>query len=207
MQKAGILTASITQMRIAARGNALVILSECGVSTACQSAGANAIWMKERGRMIKRYTPFQPAPITVTFLWRRREFSSKTHATFAARAAHPFLCCDYGGGKVCAVTADGKIEWEYACKNPQDIWRLPNGNTLFCFVTGAIELSPGKKVVWEYKAPTDVKNEVHACQPLPDGKVMIVECGTSRIIEVDRDGKIAKEFKLATAPDLKLHNQ
>jgi len=127
--------------------------------------------------------------------------------TFAARAAHPFLCCDYSGGKVCVVSADGKIEWQYDCKNPQDCWRLPNGNILLCHVSGAIELTPDKKTVWEYKAPTDVKVEVHACQPLPDGRVMVVECGTSRIIEVDREGKIAKEIKLTTAPDVKLHNQ
>ena len=128
-------------------------------------------------------------------------------ATFSARAAHPFLCCDYNGGKVATVSADGKMDVLYECKAPQDCWRLPNGNTLFCFATGAVELSPDKKVVWEYKAPTDVKVEVHACQPLPDGKVMIVECGTSRIIEVGRDGKIAKEIKLTTAPEVKLHNQ
>ncbi|MBI5773895.1 MAG: PQQ-binding-like beta-propeller repeat protein [Verrucomicrobia bacterium] len=127
--------------------------------------------------------------------------------TFTVRAAHPFLCCDYGGGKVCAVSADGKIEWQYDCKNPQDCWRLPNGNYLFCFINGALEVTPDKKIVWEYKAPTDVKNEVHACQPLPGGNVMIVECGTSRIIEVDRAGKIAKEIRLTTAPDVKLHNQ
>jgi hypothetical protein len=124
---------------------------------------------------------------------------------FSARAAHPFLCCDYPGGKVCQVSAEGKIEWQYDCKNPQDCWRLPNGNTLFCFVSGALELTPEKKVAWEYKAPEKV--EVHACQPLPDGNVMIVECGTSRIIEVDRSGKIAKEIKLTTLPDVKLHNQ
>lgn len=125
------------------------------------------------------------------------------------QAAHPFLCCDYGGGKVCAVSTDGKIEWRYDCKNPQDCWRLPNGNYLFCFISGALEVTPdaAKKIVWEYKAPTDVKVEVHACQPLPNGNVMIVECGPSRIIEVDRAGKIVKEIKLATAPDVKLHNQ
>jgi hypothetical protein len=128
-------------------------------------------------------------------------------ATFTARAAHPFLCCDYNGGKVCAVSSDGKIEWEYPCKSPQDCWRLPNGNTLLCFVSGAVELTPDKKVVWEYKAPADLKVEVHSCQPLPDGKVLIVECGTSRIIEVDRAEKIAKEIKLTTAADVKLHNQ
>jgi outer membrane protein assembly factor BamB len=124
-----------------------------------------------------------------------------------AFAARPFLCCDYGGGKVCVVSAEGKIEWEYPCKNPQDCWLLPNGNYLFCFVTGALEVQPDKTIVWEYKAPTDTKVEVHACQPLPDGNVMIVECGTSRIIEVDRAGKIVKEIKLTTDPAVKLHNQ
>ncbi len=103
------------------------------------------------------------------------------------------------------VDAAGGIEWQYDCKNPQDCWRLPNGNTLFCFVNGALELKPDKSVVWEYKAPA--KTEVHACQPLPDGKVMLVECGTSRIIEVDRAGKIVKEIKLTTKPEVKLHNQ
>lgn len=122
-------------------------------------------------------------------------------------AAHPFLCCDYGGGKVCVVSAEGKIEWQWDCKSPQDCWKLPNGNYLFCFVSGALEVTADKKVVWEYKAPTDVKVEVHACQPLPDGNVMIVECGPSRIIEVDRAGKIAKEVKLTASASVKLHNQ
>jgi hypothetical protein len=124
---------------------------------------------------------------------------------FTLEAARPFLCCDYNGGKVCAVSAEGKIEWEYACKAPQDCWRLPNGNYLFCFVSGALEVTPAKQVVWEYKAPEKV--EVHSCQPLPDGRVLIVEGGTSRIIEVDRAGKIAKEIKLVTAPTVVTHNQ
>lgn len=122
-----------------------------------------------------------------------------------APAQHPFLCCDYNGGKVCVVSAEGKIEWQHNCKNPQDCWKLPNGNILFCFVSGALELTPDKKTVWEYKAPEKV--EVHSCQPLPDGKVMLVECGSSRIIEVGRDGKVVKEIKLTTAPEVKLHNQ
>jgi hypothetical protein len=126
-------------------------------------------------------------------------------SALTASAAHPFLCCDYGGGKVCEVSAEGAIVWQYDCKSPQDCWRLPNGNTLFCFATGALELKPDKTVEWEYKAPEKV--EVHACQPLPDGRVMIVECGSSRIIEVDRAGAITKEIKLTTAPEIKLHNQ
>ncbi len=124
---------------------------------------------------------------------------------FTLQATRPFLCCDYNGGKVCAVSAEGKIEWEYSCKAPQDCWRLPNGNYLFCFVSGALEVTPAKQVVWEYKAPEKV--EVHSCQPLPDGRVLVVEGGTSRIIEIDRAGKIAKEIKLVTAPTVVTHNQ
>jgi hypothetical protein len=124
---------------------------------------------------------------------------------FTLQAARPFLCCDYNGGKVCSVSAEGKIEWEFACKAPQDCWRLPNGNYLFCFVSGALEVTPAKQIVWEYKAPEKV--EVHSCQPLPDGRVLIVEGGTSRIIEVDRTGKIVKEIKLVTAQSVVTHNQ
>ena len=98
------------------------------------------------------------------------------------------------------------MEWEYPCEHPQDCWRLPNGNTLFCFQTGALEVTPDKQKVWEYKAPE--KTEVHACQPLPDGRVMIVEAGTSRILEIDRAGKIVKEVKLKVPPaKISVHEQ
>jgi outer membrane protein assembly factor BamB len=39
--------------------------------------------------------------------------------------------------------------------------------------------------------------EVHAFQPLGDGKVMIAESGIGRIIEIDRAGKIERQIKLA----------
>lgn len=124
----------------------------------------------------------------------------------ALLAAHPFLCTDSAGGKVAIVSAEGKIEWEVDCKHPQDCWAMPNGNILFSHATGAIEMTRAKEIVWEYKAGE--KTEIHACQPLPDGRVLLVECGPSRIIEVDRAGKIAKEIKLTPPPaTIKLHNQ
>lgn len=63
---------------------------------------------------------------------------SSLAATFllacAALAGPRFLCCDYGGGKVCIVAADGSIEWRADAKNPQDCWMLPNGNVLFAYL-------------------------------------------------------------------------
>src|SRR3954466_14240883 len=89
--------------------------------------------------------------------------------SFPVRGAHPFLCCDYVGNKVAVVSAEGKIEWEFSCPNPQDCWRLPNNNYLICYRNGAREITQAKETVWEYKAPAKV--EVHSCQPLPDGRV------------------------------------
>ena len=79
------------------------------------------------------------------------------------------------GARVNGMNGGGEIEWEYACKHPQDCWLMPNGNILFCHATGALEMTREKQVVWEYKA--GAKTEVHACQPLADGRVMLVECG------------------------------
>ena len=123
-----------------------------------------------------------------------------------ASAAPRFLCTDSYGGKVAVVAADGSIEWEYSCQHPQDCWALPNGNYLFCHAHGAMEMSPAKQIIWEYKAPE--KAEVHACQPLPDGRVLVVECGPSRLLEIGRDGKIAKEIQLTPPPaTVSLHDQ
>ena len=124
--------------------------------------------------------------------------------TASALADPRFLNCDYGGGHVSIVAADGSIEWQVDAKNPQDCWQLPNGNILFAYLNGAKEMTRDKQVVWEYKAPDKV--ECHAAQPLPNGNVLVTEVGTSRIIEVDREGKIAKEIKLTTT-EQKPHNQ
>ncbi len=121
-------------------------------------------------------------------------------------AAHPFFCTDSNGDKVAIVSADGKIEWQYACKHPQDCWVLANGDLLFCHLGGAIEMTRAGQVVWEYHAGADT--EVHSCQPLPDGRVLVVENGPCRLVEVDRAGKIAKEIKLTPPPaTVKMHDQ
>ena len=121
----------------------------------------------------------------------RREFSRL--ATFAlgvtalgvraeigAPRRHRFLCCDYQGNRVAIVSSDGAIEWDFTATTPQDCWMLPNGNVLFCHRDGAKEVSPKNGVVWEYKAAP--KAQCHSCQPLPDGTVLVAECGLGRLV-------------------------
>jgi hypothetical protein len=123
----------------------------------------------------------------------------------AEKVQHRFLCCDYAGGQVCIVSADGNLEWRVEARQPQDCWLLPSGNILFAHRNGAKEVTLSKEVVWEYVAPEAV--EVHSCQPLPDGAVLVVECGTKRIIEVDRAGKIFREVPLVAGSKVGTHGQ
>lgn len=127
-------------------------------------------------------------------------------APVAALAGHPFLCTDSYGNQVCAVSSSGKILWRHECQHPQDCWSLPNGNYLFCYAQGAMEMTPAGIVAWQYKVGKDT--EVHACEPLANGCVLLVENGPCRLIEVDRSGAVAKEIKLVRPPaTVSLHDQ
>ncbi len=110
--------------------------------------------------------------------------------------SHPFLCADYGGNMIYIVSAQGEIVWEHSANRPQDVWQLANGNILYTHLRGATEITRGKEVVWEFK--TEKPNEVHACQPLPNGVVMVALSGPCEILEIDRSGQILKKIKLET---------
>ena len=88
-------------------------------------------------------------------------------------ASHRLVVTDYGGNRVCIVSASGEIEWEYPATTPQDCWMLANGNVLFSQSTGAVEVTRDKQVVWQYTAPPQAR--VHSCQPLSDGSVLVAE--------------------------------
>ena len=105
---------------------------------------------------------------------------------------HPFACTDYAQGKVFLVSAEGRVEWEYAAPHCNDLWVLPNGNLLFNTGHGVQEVTREKKVVFDYQS----KSEIYACQRLPDGKTFIGECNAGRLLEVTLDGKVTKEIRL-----------
>ena len=114
-----------------------------------------------------------------------------------------------GNGKLAIVDADGKVEWEMKWGGIHDIHVLPNGHIMVQQnMRSIVEIDPETKdVVWSYDSSTANGNkgkriEVHAFQPLEDGRIMIAESGPSRIIEVDREGKIHHEVKLKVSqPD------
>jgi hypothetical protein len=119
----------------------------------------------------------------------------------ATKAAHRLIMG--GNGKLAIVSADGKVEWEMPWGGIHDIHVLANGHIMAQQnMQKIVEIDPeAKKIVWTYDAAKSNGNngkriEVHAFQPLDNGRIMIAESGVARIIEIDRDGKIHREVKL-----------
>lgn len=117
---------------------------------------------------------------------------------FAGDVKHRFIanCVNQGAARM--IAEDGSVKWELTgLRLIQDSWQLENGNVLVSYRSGVKEVSPDKQVVWQYKAPEEV--ELHSVQPIEDGKVLAVECGTKRLIEIDRTGTIVKEIPLQSS--------
>ncbi|QDU27853.1 Arylsulfotransferase (ASST) [Anatilimnocola aggregata] len=108
-----------------------------------------------------------------------------------------------GAGKLAIVDRAGKIEWQMPWGGIHDLHVLANGNLMV--QQGSTKVAEidvaNKKVTWSYDAAKSNGNEgkkieIHGFQPLADGSVMIAESGARRIIEIDRTGKLLKEFPL-----------
>ena len=68
------------------------------------------------------------------------------------KVSHPFIAQCFRACKICIVSAKGDIEWEYPARYVQDVWKLPNGNTVVSWYGGNpqfFEITPDKKVVWQ----------------------------------------------------------
>ena len=104
-------------------------------------------------------------------------------------AQHPFL---YAGEwdtrkpnkQSMFIVRGGRIVWQYTMplKNAaghiqefDDATQLPNGNIIFSHMSGASEVSPDKKLVWDYVAPPGT--EVHSVQAIGPDRVLIMRNG------------------------------
>lgn len=119
------------------------------------------------------------------------------------------LGASYGKNVLAICEPDGEVLWKMDTAGPErghtghhDIHLLENGNILFHDTwTKTTEITLDKKVVWDYESAkengnTGKKVDVHAFDRLPNGDTMITESGVGRIIHVDKDRKITKEFPL-----------
>ncbi len=103
--------------------------------------------------------------------------------------------------KTVIVGEDGTVEWKFNMP-ASDGWVLPNGNVLLALYGtkgfpngGVVEVErKTKKIVFQYKGQ---QKETSTVQPLPDGKVLVVELGPKpRALVLNRKGEVIKTTAL-----------
>jgi hypothetical protein len=132
--------------------------------------------------------------------------SDPAHLPGNGLAQHPFLYCGEWQNRSIEdqkiyVVREGKIAWTYT--NPgrgelDDCWMLPNGNILFDRQFGASEITPDKKIVWNYDAPPNT--EIHSVQPIGKTRVLLMQNGNpAKLMLINKhSGKVEKQLILQT---------
>ncbi len=130
-------------------------------------------------------------------------FSSNVYSVEQQSTKHRFLASDSSKKRIAIIDENGKTEWEMKIGPLHDLHVLESGNILLqTSWTRVAEVEPATgKVVWEYDATQQSDNagkklEIHAFQRLKNGNTMVVESGTSRILELDSQRKIVHEVTL-----------
>jgi hypothetical protein len=130
-------------------------------------------------------------------------------------AQHPFLYCGEWQNRSIDrqsihIVRGGKIVWSYT--NPLrgelgDCTMLSNGNIVFSRQFGASEITPDKKIVWNYDGPP--KTEIHTTFPVGEDKVLIMQNGNpaKALLINKKTGKVVREQILPTRDPDKPHNQ
>ena len=101
----------------------------------------------------------------------------------------------------------GKVVWEYPAEMSRDVWRLPNGNVLFCYndnydgqrndnPSGVMEVTPDKKIVFHFKTT----GQVWACQRLTNGNTLVGAASQGKLLVVDPLGSVVKTIILRNKP-------
>lgn len=118
---------------------------------------------------------------------------------------HRYLIGSAGMNEVRLISATGNVEWSYPCNGKtNDVWQLSNGNVIFADQTYAKEVTLDKETVWEYKAPKGT--EIHSISPIGKKYLMALNGTPSKIIELNKKGKVLKTIEYNTGID-KAHGQ
>ena len=129
-------------------------------------------------------------------------------------AQHPFLYCGEWDllhpQETMFIVRGGKVVWSYAIPDNEefgDCTMMSNGNIVFSRRTGASEITPDKKIVWNYEAPKGA--EIHTTQPIGLDRVLIMQNGDpAKAMLIEKTtGKVLNELVLATRRSENAHGQ
>lgn len=126
-------------------------------------------------------------------------------------AQHDFLYAGESHSRRIFVVRHGQVVWSYddpAGKGEiSDAVMLSNGNILFAHQFAVTEISPDKKVLWNYDAPPG--HEVHTALPIGTDRVLFILNGDPAVVRVVNivTGNTEKELSLQTKHPISVHGQ
>lgn len=147
-------------------------------------------------------------------------FARASNRPSASLHRHPFLLSGEWDHRKDTQTLflvrGGKVVWSHAVPmtNPDgsgnelgDASLLANGNVLFAYKTGAAEVTPDHRLVWQLVARPNA--EIHTLQPIDNGRILVVENGDpARLMIINpTTGAIEKELHLPVPHPDKPHIQ
>jgi len=95
-------------------------------------------------------------------------------------------------GKVVLINSQNEIIREIPAKNTYDAWMLKNQHILMNVDRGIKIVSPLNEEVFTYKS----EQEIYACQPIDNNRILVGECSAGRLIEINKKGEIVKTIAL-----------
>jgi hypothetical protein len=114
-----------------------------------------------------------------------------------AQFNHRYLVGSTGMKEIKIIDKNGKVEWSYPCQGKtNDVWQLSSGNVIFSDQNYAKEVTITKETVWEYKAPKGT--EIHSISPIGNKYLMALNGTPSKIIELNKKGKVLKTIEYDT---------
>jgi mono/diheme cytochrome c family protein len=159
-------------------------------------------------REMKRFgilpAAFDPAKDPVdSYQLDRQYWASLIPAPIPANAEKPgygILSCDVDTYEITKYNAAGEPVWVYSQVRPIDAWPMPNGAVLVSYLPSPLTNNQGgvrlvgdaKQTIFDFP----YNDEIMSCQPLPNGNILINECGAGRITEVDRKGTAVRGFEV-----------
>lgn len=106
--------------------------------------------------------------------------------------------------KILRYDESGRVVWEFPAATARDVWQLPNGNVLFPYSvsnglnnaeTGVMEVTPDKKIVWQFKT----HGQVYSCQRMADGNTLVGATQQGQLLIVSPEGRVVKSFAVRNA--------
>ena len=126
-------------------------------------------------------------------------------------AQHDFMYAGESRERRIFIVRQGKVVWSYddpAGKGEiSDAVMLSNGNILFAHQFGVTEITPDKKVIWNYEPPTG--HEVHTALPIGRDHVLYIQNGDPAVVRVVNTvtGVTEREMSLPTSHPASTHGQ